>query len=128
MLVLSSLKRTSLIRIISVAYMCKAKQRQLGCRVRSTPIDNTYYLKSSFKCTLYLAILKSLVNIALCLHMLFPSIITEICIAQNVAGPIYKPNNLFSCPECCLKFVYFVIKFFQLFFYSPAVAVRNCTK
>ena len=25
------------------------------------------------------------------LHMLFPSIITEICIAQNGAGPINRP-------------------------------------
>ena len=27
-----------------------------------------------------------------------------------------SPNNLFSCPETGLKFAYFVIKFFQLFF------------
>ena len=88
----------------------RAKQ---SCRVRSTPIDNTYHLEGSFKCTLYPTNLKSSDNMVLCLHMLFPSIITEICNAQNGAGPLNRP--VISSHESGLIFAQFAIKFFQLF-------------
>ena len=63
------------------------------------------------------------------LLMLFPSIITEICIAQNGAGAHQSPSNLFSCPESGLKFTYFAIKIFQLFFtvqrWQSGIALRK---
>ena len=86
---------------------CKAK-RQRSCRMRSTHIENTYHLKSSFKWTLYpfWTIWRS----AISQHHYRDMHCTKSRRAHQ------SPSNLFSCPESGLKFAYFAVKFFQLFF------------
>ena len=63
------------------------------CRnVRSTPIDNTYHLNKKVHLNYFISVdLEEFGQYGALLHMLFPSIITEICIAQNGAGPINRP-------------------------------------
>ena len=60
---------------------CKAK------RQRSTPIHNTYHLKSSFKCTLYPSILKNLDNMALCYTCYFPASLPRWALHKMEPGP-----------------------------------------
>ena len=102
---------------------CKAK-RQQSCRVRSTPIDNTYHLnvlytRRSWKIW---TIWRSATH-AISQHHYRDMHCTKWSRAHQ------SPSNLFSCPESGLKFAYFAIKFFQLFFtvqwWQSGIALRK---
>ena len=82
--------------------------------MRSTPLDNTYHLKSSFTCTLYPSILKNWTIWRSAAHAISPHHYRDMhCTKWSRAHQ--SPSNLFSCPESGLKFAYFTMKCFQLF-------------